>query len=292
MKDYSKHPYRWLLSYIEKRCQKLKEEKDFVSYLLSMECAESIEELITIYNTIYKLLAVLILQSYTLPEYWYITKTLGIGNAYLFDELKQFFNDNLLRLFKAVVQPTKEERVSFISNLRECSNTLNVLNQMLEVSGEDFREEYGFVIAKILSCPRCKKEIEQHYYLSESDHKITAYKDCYKVLAAHHRLFDIAETLFWKQYGLDCDGLAKQYKKECELAELKEKESTSGEQRKMESALAEENVKTKRRNVFLDALFMPIPIMDKVGGTLFSILLSLPLAFLGAILPFGKGGRR
>lgn len=275
MKDYSNHPYKKLLSYIEERCQRLKEEGDFAGYLLSMGRAKSIEELIKIYNLIYKLLAVLILQSYNLPHDWYNTKTLGIGNAYLFEDLNRFFNDHLLRLFKTVAQPTQEERLSFIVNLRACDNTQDMLNQMLEDSNTDFRNEYGFVIAKILAYPRLKKEIEQYYRLSENASIMKEYKDCYKVFAAHHRLLDVAENLFWKKYGVDCDGLIAEY-----IKDLKEQK---------ENAKQRESEK-KEINRLDSFLLQPSP-LDGVMNAFLAGAISIPFGFIGALFSFCRKGK-
>ena len=275
MKDYSNHPYKKLLSYIEERCQRLNEKRDYVGYLLSMECAKSIEELIKIYNLIYKLLAVLILQSYILPKNWYNIKSLGIGNAYLFEDLNRFFNEHLLRLFKTASQPTQEERLSFIVNLRACDNTQDMLNQMLEDSNTDFRNEYGFVIAKILVYPRLKKEIEQYYRLSENASIMKEYKDCYKVFAAHHRLLDVAENLFWKEYGLDCDGLIAEYIKD--LKEQKEKANQRESEKK----------KTNRQ----DSLSMLTSQLNGAADALLAGALSIPLGFVGALFSICRKGK-
>ena len=275
MKDYSNHPYKKLLSYIEERCQRLKEEGDFAGYLLSMGRAKSVEELIKIYNLIYKLLAVLILQSYILPPNWYNTKSLGIGNAYLFEDLNRFFNEHLLRLFKTASQPTQEERLSFIVNLRACDNTKDMLNQMLEDSNTDFRNEYGFVIAKILVCSNLRKVIEIKSRLSEYSSTITEYKDCYKVLAAHHRIFDIAETLFWKEYRLDYDGLIAEY-----IKDLKEQKENAN-QREFEKE------KTNRQ----DSLSMLTSPLNGVADSLLAGALSIPLGFVGALFSFCRKGK-
>ena len=278
MKDYCNHPYRKLLSYIEEGCQRLKEERDFVGYLLSMERAKSIEELIKRYNAIYKLLAALILQSYNLPENWYNTKSLGIGNAYLFDDLNRFFNDHLLRLFKMIAQPTNEERLSFIVNLRDCDNTQDTLIQMLEDSNTDFRGEYGFVIAKIPVCSQLRKKIEQNYHLYGEGSTMTEYRDCYKVLAAHHRIFDIAETLFWKEYGLDSDGLIAEYIKD--LKEQKEKAN----QRKIE---AEKEKKINKK----DSFSVPTFPLNGVADALLAGAISIPLGLVGALFSFCRKGK-
>jgi hypothetical protein len=43
MQDYSKYPYGGLLIYIETMCKQRGEERDYITYLFSMERAESIE---------------------------------------------------------------------------------------------------------------------------------------------------------------------------------------------------------------------------------------------------------
>ena len=123
MSDYSQHPYRDLLEFIDNGCKQLGEERDFAQILLSMEQAESIEQLIKIYNNIYKLLAAAFFGTRKLPHGWYKPETWGYSNEYLIEELNYCLNDNILKWFNSQNSKTKELCLKCISNLRESKNT-------------------------------------------------------------------------------------------------------------------------------------------------------------------------
>ena len=59
MADYNNYMYKRMLSYIERRSKELNDDRDYIGYILSMEHAESIEKLIKMYNSCFKVLAYL-----------------------------------------------------------------------------------------------------------------------------------------------------------------------------------------------------------------------------------------
>ena len=275
MRDYSNHPYGKLLTYIEEGCQRLKEERDYVNYLLSMERVKSIEELIKIYNNTFKLLAYIFYGTLDFPYYWYYPETWGRFNYLLAEDLNCFFNENILKWYKRQENVTVEQCQQCLSNLRGGANAHAVeieiidgfcTNEEIELVSLSYIINRHFSLLKDVATKTKNRQGLIHNYIS-----------CSKELAAYGRIFDIVETSFGEDFDISYDGLAEQYKSECELAEQRKKVVAK---------------KRKNKTGLMNALFMPNPIMDKVGGTLFSIILSLPLAFLGAVLPFGKGGRR
>lgn len=275
MEDYSNHSYGKLLTYIEEGCQRLNEKRDYVSYLLSMERVDSIEELIKIYNNIFKLLAYIFYGTLDFPYYWYYPETWGRYNYLLVNDLNCYLNENILKWYERQEKVTVEQCQQCLSNLRGGENVQAIEMEIVDCFSTNEEKELvslsniinrHFSLLKDVATKTKNRQGLIHNYIL-----------CSKELAAYGRIFDIVETSFGEDFDISYDGLAEQYKKECELAEQRKKEI---------------NKKRRNKTAFLDALFMPNPILDKAGGAIFSFLLSLPLAFIGAVLPFGKGGRR
>jgi len=134
MTDYSQYPYGRMLSYIERRCKELGDDKNYIEYILSMEHAESIERLIKMYGSCYKVLAYLFFGSKKLPHGWYITETWGYNNGWLIDELNYCLNENILKWYKRQESPSNAQTLSALSNLHESKNIVTVQNEILKIS--------------------------------------------------------------------------------------------------------------------------------------------------------------
>ena len=222
MEDYNN---LYLFDYIAKGCKRRNEDRDFVGHLQSMEQVDSIEKMITIYNNIYKLLAVLILNTTNLPRFWYVTKRLGIGNEYLFDELSQYLNNNILRLYNSYRNPTKEQTLSCIANLRECKNTNAIQNKIQQKSNSAYVMEIQALQTSRLFQYRSREDIE----LYKKEYQLKQYRNLSKILAYNNRVFDIAETSFGIDNNIKYEGLADEYKNDVERhkeeAQIKEAEA-------------------------------------------------------------------
>lgn len=263
MIDYSKHPHKRLLAFIESGCQRIDEKRDLVGYLLSMEQARSINKLLAVYNNIYKLIAGIILGTKDLPEKWYVIETLGIDNAYLFEELNQYFNENVLNLFKKIQYQFQVEKVGlYIANLRECYNTFGIQYMILRVVEEDYSKQYKTLRKTISDHYRLRKKIEL-YSNYNNDNFVKSYIDNSKILAYYGRVFDIAEISTGHLYGIRYDKLSDEYKKE--LEEAKER---------ARSIVMKEMERRKRKEMQMQQAYTSYP------TTSFSDLFILPLFIL------------
>ena len=258
-----------MFSFIESRCHELGDEKDYINYILSMDRAKSIEDLIKIYNNGYKILAYLFFRSNKLDNNWYITETWGYKNGWLIDELSYCLNENILNWYKRQENISDEIALKCIVNLRYASNTGNVEKEILSHSNPQadggitnlsrIRNNH-FKLRKKISVGS-NKCWEKEDYISSC-----------RYLAAHGRIFDIAETKSAKKMGIPFDNLVAEYKieKEEEKRRIKEQLQRLEEERRLEER--------KKANQEFFNLF------DSVGGAVFSFLFSLPFAFFGGII--------
>lgn len=278
MDKYNTYSCHNLLAYIDLGCKRMGEERDYPGHLLSMEQADSIDKLVQIYNNIYKLLAVLILDSYELPKNWYKKNCLGIGNDYLFEELNQYFNTNILRLYKTYQYPTEVDLIKCLANLREAINVKEIQEEII------LMRKYGDVDELFFVTANRKKHYEQRTlietkgdYSSKYNDSFTTYKHYSRFLAAHFRIFDIAEIAFGEDHNFSYDGLAEEYKLYKEKAKERAAQKEIEERRLVEKRWEKERQLAECSNA-----------LDGVSSFFGSVILNLGLGFLGAILPFGR----
>jgi hypothetical protein len=273
MVDYSNHPYVKLLTHIEKGCQRLKEERDFIGYLLLMEHAASIEILIKIYNNIFKLLAQISYGTLDFPNYWYLSENWGHNNHILVDDLNCFLNENILKWYNRQEIPTEQQSILCLSNLRESENAEDIQNKILERysiyhSKEDEKISPLFQMIKM------------HYYqmkqiATNSKFGFTqGYITNSKILAGYGRIFDVAEIFFGNDYNISYEGLAEQYKKDIELVNNKKEQNIL--------------VLILKVLVFILVSVLLILIFDKLSGFFGIIILIGFLGMLPKLLLKGK----
>ena len=226
MANYSNHPYGKLLTHIENGCQQLKEERDYVGYLLSMERAESIEKLIKIYNNIFKLLAYIFYGNLNFPYYWYHPETWGKDNCALAEDLNCFLNENILKWYQRQGIATEQQGYLCLSNLRESENAEDIQNQILERYARFHKDEDEKISPLLPIIQSHYSQLKQIATKSIKTGMFDSYISCSKVLAGHGRIFDVVETQFGEDYKISYEGLAKQYKKEIELAAKKKLSET------------------------------------------------------------------
>lgn len=173
--------------------------------------------------------------------------------------LNQFFNENLLRVFKEIKNPTKEDFYVFLANLRESSDIYLINSQILErASAEDAKELDSLNTTRAKHYKNRQIIEKQGCYSKTHFDALSEYRQCSKFLAGHHRIFDLAEISFGKAFGINYEYLAEEYARELEK-ELEEqaKQKALEEEIKRESRRRNELV---NRNVNLsgagDALSM------------------------------------
>lgn len=275
MADYSAYPYGRMLSYIERRCTELGDDKKYIEYILSMENAESIERLIKMYGSCYKVLAYLFFGTKKLPYAWYNTETWGYNNGWLIDELNYCLNENILKWYKRQEDVTDEQALKCIVNLRNAKNTDAVQSCIL-----------------VNSTPQVDNGIRHFTHVRNNFYKLRNkmfkgisaswekgyYISYLRYLAFHGHILDVSEMAFCRDGRIKYDNLIEEYK--IEVVEAKKRAEERRKKIKEEQRRHELSIGS---NV-LDSVF------STAGDMALSFLFSLPFAFFGGII--GNMGRR
>lgn len=272
MKDYSQYSYRRMLQYIEKRCIELG-WSNRIDYVLSMENAETMEKLIDIYNHVFQYLAILFFGTKKVPHGWYIVKTWGYNNEYLLEELNYYLNENILKWYKRLENPTNKQALSAISNLRKAKNIVVVERELLSLS-----KPYAYNGVKTLIRNR-----EKLYELREklggySNHSLvkSEFLSRSQYLAAHEYIFDVIESALGKDYDISYDNLIPQFIKYVEAREKRLEEERI-------------KIKKKKRKKIIDTVMLGL-LMISIGlflafviGKVDLIGIIIIIGFIGAI---------
>ena len=123
MADNGDYPFR-LIDFLKIKYDK--EGRDYVEYLLTMYKATSIDDMITVYDKMLEKISYYVFCRST-PRHWFITDSWG-KKKYLAYELNKCLNENIKRWYVSLENPTKEDCVSCIVNLRESDNKNPVQN--------------------------------------------------------------------------------------------------------------------------------------------------------------------
>ena len=282
MDELNPELYKRLFEYIENGCKQHNIERDCVKYLISMEQAESIEQLIKIYNNIYKLLAIIFYGGENVPYDWYKHEYWGYEPHEMVEELTQYLNENILKWVKRLDYLKKVHYSLSIINLRECQNTEYIQETILNLAGDGAPDNI-----KTLAAWR------QHHHISllefnkrgrRQGNTLCDYMHYSKLLVANGRIFDVIEEAFAKQNNIDYNDLLVQYRKELEEREIKRKEE---EERKAEE---EENIKQKNffsAFIIITLLVIFLVIISKIGFFGIIIIIGL-IGLLPKIFLTGK----
>ena len=126
---YSRYSYKYLLKFLQVEGRYDSEGVDYANYLLSMGDVKSIDEMMDIYNIVFKKIAYYVF-SRTLPEYWFITDSWD-RYKYLAEELNTCFNENLLKWYKSLQSPKEEDCILCVVNLRNCDTKTRIQNEII-----------------------------------------------------------------------------------------------------------------------------------------------------------------
>ena len=269
MTDYSQYPYGRMLSYIERRCKELGDDKNYIEYILSMEHAESIERLIKMYGSCYKVLAYLFFGSKKLPHAWYITEIWGYNNGWLIDELSYCLNENILKWYKSQQNVTDEHALKCIANLRYAKNAIAVQNEILKSSNPHVSSGIRHFTHVRSNFYNIRNKIEKGYCTSWEKNYWISYL---RYLAFYGHILDVAEMAFCRSLKIKYDNLIEEYK--IEKAEALKR----AEERKKKQQEEEWRYGMSRGNYALNSVF------NAAGDMALSFLFSLPFAFFGGIL--------
>ena len=225
MSDYSQYSYRDLLQYIDEYRQQNNKERNYVKYLLSMEHATTLEELITIFNNIFKLLVNISFGNKRVPYNWYLYECWSVRDATLVEQLRDCLNENILNWIKNQNNPTTESYLHCIINLRESPNRVHIQQEIVNLCEEDVGNEvrtYDYF-----------KRFQYEFRIdldkpSKSPMRNTLQKQFEKYsieLAEKGYIFDVVEITFGKKHGIDYDTILTQYKEQKQLEETRKAEN-------------------------------------------------------------------
>ena len=298
MTDYSQYPQRKLLEFIVNGCKQLNEERDFASYLISMDQADSIEEIISIFNNIYKLMVIIYFENKNPPSYWYKYELWNKEIICLVEDLFDYLNKSILSYLKRQDQPTEKQCISSIVNLRGGKNISEIQNAILAIEGDKTPKKIFDLIEKRNSHFSLRKKIDylnlynrcrkSHYYDLMDDYKLLS-----NILADNGYVFDVIEDTFAQQHNLlDYKTLYAKYKEKQKQLRLKKEEKEKQLRLKTEEEEKRKKKEERRKNiqgifVSLAALFALVVftiIITKIGIFGIIILLGLP----GALLSYLK----
>lgn len=140
MADYNNYSYRKLLEFFELEDRYDKGKPDSAGYLLSMSNAKSIDDMIVIYNNVLRKIAYYVYcrqDSYT----WFIIESWG-EKSYLARELNECLNENIERWYKGLGNPTIEDCIACIVNLRDSLNKSKIQTEITLY--HHFEDLHGF----------------------------------------------------------------------------------------------------------------------------------------------------
>lgn len=226
MEDCSRYSYSNLLKFFQIEDRYDSEGVNYADYLLSMGDAKSIDEMITIYNKVFKRIAYYVF-SRTLPDYWFITDSWH-KYQYLAIDLKEYFDENLLRWYKSLQSPREEECIMCIVNLRDCYSKTKIQNDI--ILHKKFEELHGLmeIIVERDNSYSVRTKIRKLIPRTEDYSEMKSqYADLMDELLSYGYKYSIEETKFEEIRGINIKKEVEVNIKKREAAELEEKKKNS-----------------------------------------------------------------
>lgn len=206
-------PLSALLDHIEKGCQQINEERNLVDYLLSMEKASSLDELIHKFNNVFKLLCNINFKDKRTPKDWYLYK---YWKDWIYIEvLLCYLNENILSLYKRQGDYSKKQFNKFLINLRNCKNRKIIEQEILNISHKKCNSKLNNLINNRYELHKNRRG----YYKYESKDL-----DYYTTLVGNDYILDEIDYQIVLNYGFNQEKLKEQYlhlKKENKIKNIK-----------------------------------------------------------------------
>ena len=199
---YCRYSYKYLLKFLQVEGRYDSEGVDYANYLLSMGDAKSIDEMMDIYNIVFKKIAYYVF-SRTLPEYWFITDSWD-RYKYLAEELNTCFNENLLKWYKSLQSPKEEDCILCIVNLRNCDTKTRIQNEI--ILHKQFEKLHGLleIIAKRDNSYSIRSQIRKLIPRTEDYSEMKSqYADIMDDLLGFGYKYSIEETKFEEIRGIN-----------------------------------------------------------------------------------------
>ncbi len=193
-------PLSALLDYIEKGCQQINEKRNYVDYLLSMEKASSLDELINKFNNVFKLLCIINFKDKRTPKDWYLYKYWE--NWIYVEVLLCYLNENILNLYKRQGDYSKKQFNKFLINLRNCKNRKIIEQEILNISHKKCNSKLNNLINNRYELHKNRRG----YYKYESKDL-----DYYTTLVGNDYILDEIDYQIGLNYGFNQEKLKEQY---------------------------------------------------------------------------------
>lgn len=200
--DYSSYSYKRLLDFLKLEDKYDSEGVNYVDILLSMEDAYSLIELMNIYNRVFKKIAYYIFCR-NLPGYWYLTNSWST-KKYLFYELNQCLNENILRWFKGLNHPTDKHFISSIVNFRESNSLIRIQKELIMQYKAMNTDEIEGIINIRNHSYTLKKEFGKIETLNDFDY-YKDYSDTMSKLLYYGYIKSIEEIIYEEKRGIKYD---------------------------------------------------------------------------------------
>ena len=226
MEVYDAHAYCELLDYIEDGCKKIGEDRKFSEHLKSMKSANSLEELIAIYNNVLKLLSVIYFGKGNVPVDWYNFKRWGYNYEVRAKTLADFLNENIISLLKRSSITNSDECIRYIVNIRVSSIERRLQKRLFESIDEELLKRHSkWHLKKIHSVLAMRNSYYNYQKTvcnlnSNINHNQKMVMSIFKELVAkmkiYGHIFDVVELSLAKDYNINYEELAHEYAKSIE----------------------------------------------------------------------------
>lgn len=166
MEDYSTYSYKNLLAFLHNDSRYDSDGVDYAEYLLTMSDATSISDMMAIYDKVFEKTAYYIFAR-TYPKYWFITDSWKLKQHFYY-ELNQCLNENILRWYKSLENPTREQCISCLINLRQSERVKKIQNEIstydskIKISGDYFADKRNDLASAILKVRKLIAGSEQY----------------------------------------------------------------------------------------------------------------------------------
>lgn len=199
---YSNYSYKRLLDFFKLEDKYDSEGISYADILLSMEDAYSLIEMMNIYNRVFKKIAYYIF-CHNLPGYWYLTNSWST-KKYLFYELNQCLNENILRWFKGLNHPTDKHFISSIVNFRESNSMIKIQKELIMQYKAMKTDEIEEIIIIRNHSYTLKKEFGKIETLNDFDY-CKDYSDTMSKLLYYGYIKSIEEIIYEEKRGIKYD---------------------------------------------------------------------------------------
>lgn len=262
MTDDIQYRYRDLLEHLESGSQKLNESIDYAQYLQTMEKADSLKDIMLVFDNVITFQANIFYNRKNLDGNWYQHEFWGYEPSHHVQELCCYLNENILMWYQRQSAPSGEHLYSCLANLRECKNIDDIAKQLLSTPCPNAGEDAHVITSKVTRHYLTRLDLYKKRKSSiQYPTALNQYKDLSYSLAQYGRIFDVIEVAFGKEHGIDYS--------------------------KLDRSIKLRNNKKKEKSKTKDILFLIITIVIVM---IVMMYLAIQIGFIGIIICIGFVG--